>query len=249
MKFSVPISPWKVTRILIVVVICLIVASLIGQFSLYFLPDFPARDAFAPEFNVDEEGNFPSLYSALTLLLCSILLATIAWVKKIDSARYAAHWKALSFIFLYLSIDEMLSLHERIMEPLRRAGFSGFLYHAWVVPGAVLLLIFVLAFLKFLFHLPAKTRHWFIVSGAIYVSGALGVELFGGNYADLHGQENMMYAVLVTIEEFMEMLGIIVFIHTLMSYMNRLGIREFNIQIPIEQSGEVSELKTKKRWV
>ncbi len=249
MKITVPISPGKVTRILIVVVICLIVASLIGQFSLYFLPDIPGRDAFAPEFNVDEEGNFPSLYSAITLLLCSILLATIAWVKKIHGARYPVHWKALSFIFLYLSIDELLSLHERIIEPLRRAGFSGFLYHAWVVPGAVLLLIFVLTFLKFLFHLPARTRHWFIVSGAIYVGGALGIELIGGNYADLHGQENMMYAVLVTIEEFMEMLGIIVFINTLMSYMNRIGIKEFNIQVPIEKSEEISDLKPKNELV
>ncbi|MCA1991662.1 MAG: hypothetical protein LDL41_06395 [Coleofasciculus sp. S288] len=42
---------------------------------------------------------------------------------------------------------------------------------------------------KFLAHLPAKMRRLFLLSGAIYIGGAIGVELAHGYYLNFYGFE------------------------------------------------------------
>jgi len=220
-ELKIQLFPRRTIRFLFVVVLCLTLASLWGQFSVYFLPDYPLRDTFAPLFNVDAELSIPTAYSWSALLVCSILLAIIAHAKKLAGERYVRHWQALSIIFLYLSLDEAVSIHENMIEPLRATfNTSGFLYYAWVIPGAILVFICFLAFLRFLTALPAKTRRLFLLAGSIYVGGAIGIELVGGYHADLYAQQNMMYAIITTIEELFEMLGIVVFIYALLSYMS-----------------------------
>lgn len=227
---EVHLSPRKTMRFLLCVVLGLVLASLAGQFSVYFLPGYPLRDSFALLFNASGEQNFPSLYSASALLLCSILLAIIAYAKKVARERYVRHWRALSILFLYLSLDEFLSFHEGMSEPLRSAfDTSGFLYFSWVIPGAIFTLICLLLFLRFLTHLPAKTRRLFLIAGTIFVSGAIGMEVVDGKYASFYGEQNMTFAILTSIEEFLEMLGIIVFIYALLlyisSYIKGVGLR------------------------
>ena len=45
------------------------------------------------------------------------------------------------------------------------------------------------------------------------------MELVGGRHADLYGNKNMMYVMITTVEEFLEMMGVVVFIYALVSYM------------------------------
>lgn len=233
-NLKISISPWKVTRFLVAVSIILSVLSVIGQFTVYFLPDFPLRDGLTEELNVTSEGNFPTLYSTLTLFFCASLLGVISYVKASEQDPYSFHWKALSFIFIYLGLDEGLSLHEHIMEPLRKMGFSGFLYNAWVVPATFILIFLGFAFFRFILHLPKKIRRLFIVSGFIYIFGAFGLEFVEGAYGYAHGLENFNYQLIVSIEELLEILGIIVFIHTLLSYLNRLKVSSFGLEFHLE---------------
>jgi hypothetical protein len=215
------LSPRKTFRFLLLVVIGLMVSGLVGQITHYFALDYPLNYTLTQLFNVDIEQSIPTLYSWSALLLCSILLAIITYAKKVARNRYVPHWGALSIIFLYLSLDEALSLHEKTMEPLRSAlKVSGFLYFTWVIPGAIFVIICLLSFLPFLIHLPAKTRRLFFLAGTIFVTGALGMEMVGGYYSSSYGEENMIYQIIVTIEEFLEMLGVIVFIYALLSYMS-----------------------------
>jgi hypothetical protein len=58
----------------------------------------------------------------------------------------------------------------------------------------------------------------FLVSGATFISGAIGFELFGGRHLELHGNNNATYALFQTCEETLEMLGIALFIYTLLTY-------------------------------
>ena len=46
------------------------------------------------------------------------------------------------------------------------------------------------------------------------------MEMVGGYYLTFYGKHNITYAILMTIEEFLEMLGIVVFIYALLSYMS-----------------------------
>ncbi|MEG4530881.1 hypothetical protein [Microcoleus sp. D2_18a_D3] len=206
--------------------------------SLYFLPDYPSRDFLAMAFNVDGEGNIPAIYSSLALLFSSLLLGAIAHVKNLDSDRYKQHWKILSFIFLYLSLDEAGQLHEKFIDPMRSLlKATGVLYFTWIVPIGFLVAIFLFSYSKFLFHLPVSTKKLFVAATALYIGGAMGMEMPGGYLASTTGAENVSYVIVTTIEESLEMLGIVVFIHALISYIKTyVGGVSWNIYIPGKHS-------------
>jgi hypothetical protein len=220
-KFGVNLSPKSTLQFLFLVILGLCIVSLAGQFSIYFLPDFPCREIFAGMFNIDFEQNIPAIYSGGALLFCSILLFIIAHAKKVANEPRQMQWRALSILFLYLSGDEFMSLHEKFIDPVHNTlKTSGFFHFAWVIPGGIFVVICLLAFFRFIVALPPKTRRLFIIAGTVFVSGALGMEMIDGYYASLYGVKNYIYVVLITVEEFLEMLGIAVFIYALLSYIS-----------------------------
>lgn len=224
MRFAFYLTSWQITRFLLTGIFILCCFSILGQFTIYYLNDYPFRDFFANTFSVDNESNFPALSSALALLFCSVLLAAITYIKKLDKVRYSRHWQGLALVFFYLAIDEAGQLHERVIDPLRSyLKVSGIFFFTWVIPAAIILIIFGLTYLKFMLHLPASTRHLFIMAGAFYVGGALGIELIGGYHASQWGMNNFPYHVIATVEEALEMLGITIFIHALLEHLKAIS--------------------------
>lgn len=224
-----PVS--KTVKFLSLIVVALTLVSIIIQFTLHYLPYYPSREALVRLFNVDGEANIPAVYSTATLLFCAILLAIIAHAKKVVGNRFSRHWKALSIIFVFLSLDELVSLHEELINPMRSLFHtSGFLYFAWVIPGGIFVIICLLTFMQFLAALPKTTRRLFFLAGGIFIAGTLGVEMVGAYYSNLYGQENFVYAIVSTVEELFEMLGVIVFISALMSYIN-LYVKEVGLRV------------------
>lgn len=217
-------SPRRVIQILGGVVFCLTLAGIVAGFSRgihvhnnYLLTE--AIESFARLFNLTGEANIPAWYAASTLLSCAVLLATIAIAKRMNNDRYVYHWGVLSLIFLYLSIDEAAMLHEMTIKPLRSLlNTSGLFYYAWIIPGTIAVFGFVLAYLRFLAHLPKRTRLLFIAAGAIYVAGAIGLESVSGLYINSDGTWGATYELIITFEELFEMLGIVLFIYTLLDY-------------------------------
>jgi hypothetical protein len=222
MKFQFSLTPAAVTKFLLRVVVCLVVISFLTQMTVYFLPDYPFRDYFTRVFSVDYERNIPTAYSALALLFSSILLGAIAYAKNLDSDRYKNHWKILSFIFVYLALDEALQFHEKLIDPMRSLlNATGVLLFTWIVPFGFIVAIFLLSYSKFLFHLPASTKNLFVAAIILYIGGAIGMEMVGGYQASTVGMQSLPYLIAATVEELLEMLGIVVFIHALMSYINK----------------------------
>lgn len=211
---TITFNPKKIVIFLGVIIICLIAANMFGMVSKYYFGSH--RIAL---FDLDKEANVPTLYSSVTILLCAGLLAVIAIARKKQGKRDYLYWAGLAAIFVFLSVDETAALHENIIRPLRTAlHTSGVLYFAWVIPYGIFAIVLLLIYLRFLFSLNPRIRYLIIFSGIIYVTGALGGELVGGYWLGLHGQENMTYEVITTFEESLEMIGILVFIYTLMSY-------------------------------
>ena len=241
MKFQISLTPGSVTQFLLRVVVCLLVLSCLSMIVVYFFPDSQSAYYFAQIFNVDKERNIPTLYSFLALLFSALLLGVIADAKKLDSDPYKHHWKILSFIFLWLSLDEIGQLHEKLKNPMRSLlNATGFLYFTWVVPIGFLVVIFLFCYRKFLLHLPVATKKMFVAAAALYIGGALGMEMVGGYIASTTGK-NLSYVIGLTIEESLEMLGIVVFIHALMSYIKTyLNGGSWNINIPGKNT-EVTE--------
>ena len=224
------ISPQKVVRLLLIVVVSLILISCLVQFGAFFLNQSSSNSYSGRLFRLDEEINIPTLYSSLSLAFCSILLGIISYMKKIVNSQYQNYWKILSLIFLYLAVDEMCSIHEMLsaIRPLLNAG--GLFYFTWVVPGLIFVAIFVAVFWRFIQSLPRKTKNLFLIAGAIYVGGAIGIEMIGGYHSEAYGEDNLLYSVITTIEESMEMFGIVVFIYALLSYITS-QLKTINFQV------------------
>jgi hypothetical protein len=155
------------------------------------------------------------------LLLAALLLAVIAVLERKRTGSTVSPWTILSFGFVCMAVDEAWEFHERLIKPVRRllgGDRLGYFYYAWIVPGLALVTVLALFFARFLLRLPAKTSFAFLVAGALYVGGAIGVEGISGRYDELHGRRNLTYSMIATVEESLEMAGAIVFIWALLAY-------------------------------
>ncbi|MEA5625269.1 hypothetical protein [Nostoc sp. UHCC 0251] len=232
-KLKIYLSAKKTLKLLLGVVLSLVLLSLIANYNVYHLPDFPGRDTFRLLFDLNSEENIPTIYSAGALLFCSILLEIIFQAQKLAKKKNFLSWRRLSIVFAGFSLEELIGFHERVTPLLRRTfNTSGFLYYAWVILGAIFVIGFLVVFGRFVTTLPSKTRRLFFIAGTIYVAGAIGSELVGGYYESYYTQNNIVYTFITTIEEVLEMLGIIVFIYALLSYIG-CNIKAIDIGVHI----------------
>jgi hypothetical protein len=220
MNFSFLFSPKSITRLLLAIIFFLFLAS---AASLAFMAmGYNTAFGLVPLFHFDLEFNIPSLYSTLAILFCSALLRFISFKESISKGKQQGfYWKVLSYIFLYLGFDELMSLHEHI---------GGIAHHwvgdinglnesrYWTIPFIFLLILFFLFFVRFFLELPNQTKVSFFVAGFMYVTGAVGVELFSGQFILAHPRAGLLYHILSIFEELLEMIGIVLFIRALVSY-------------------------------
>jgi cellulose synthase/poly-beta-1,6-N-acetylglucosamine synthase-like glycosyltransferase len=198
----------------------LVLLSIAGQFAKFvlghaFLPGLVAL------FYVDVEHNIPTYFSVWLILCAAFLLTVIASLNRGQRKPHVSQWAILSFGFLFMAFDEAFQFHERLNIPvgmLLGDGSLGVFYFAWVIPGIALVFVLGLYFLRFWWHLPVMTRLSFLMAATFYIGGAIGVELIGSHHAELHGYENWMYSMIATLEESLEMAGLIVFIWALLKY-------------------------------
>jgi hypothetical protein len=184
-------------------------------------------------FNLDVERSIPSLYTLVLWLLCIALLSFIAYYKKKDQEPYK-YWLGMVVLFVFLSVDEFISIHETLSPYMyHMLNASGLLFYTWVVLYFVALVILGLVYLRFMIGLPAKTRNLFIFALLLFVSGAIGVEMLEGRYVEMYGRTPFFYLFLITLEEILEMVGLVVFIYALGSYINsELGILQIRTGPP-----------------
>jgi hypothetical protein len=176
--------------------------------------------AFVRLFYWDTEGNVPTWYASTLLLLCSSLLALIAYNQKTNIKPY--YWIGLAIIFLLLSLDESAAFHEHLNSPVRSLfNIEDTLYFAWVIPGSVFVLLVGIFCLKFIFQLPKDIRNLFLIASVLFVSGAIGLEIPGSYYYRLSGLSSTAFIALATIEEFLEMVGTLIFVYALLKYLER----------------------------
>jgi hypothetical protein len=182
----------------------------------------------------------------LLLLICSLWLGAIALHERQVGSGWWRYWVFLGAMFLLMSYDEAAGLHEKLIEPLRDLlGAGGFFYYAWVIPGIILVAIIFAVYLPFLFHLPPLFRWLSMLSGAIYVGGAIGVEMISGNYIEAYGRD-VTYRLITTVEESFEMLGAWLFIYSLMKYLTReCGSFELKIELT---NGATVPVEVKRKW-
>lgn len=176
-------------------------------------------------FHVSAEANVPTWFSSMMLFSAAVLVSDIARNEsRQGERRFLKHWWFLAILFLYVSLDEVAQIHEMASAPLRhRLGTGGFLYHAWVVPALIFVVALLVTYLPFLARLPLRTSMLLVLSGMVYVTGALGMELVGGYIVDHHPGEGVLRYVVTTLEESLEMCGIVLLIHALLTHRAAAG--------------------------
>lgn len=229
MSPSLQISPYSITKCLLGIVLSLLVANM-AIIYLNIILGYEHLKGFIHGFYFDAEANFPSMYSAMAIWFAAFLLWRIGMTDAEKEGHRSFYWKFLSMLFLFLGLDEFASIHEGLIQPAQQmlSAFnlmSGYLYFAWLVPYLLLTAAVGLVFYKFIFRIPARTRMLFAIAGLIFVTGAAGMEMVGGNYWAAQGWSvegtdkiDIVYAMIITLEELLEMVGIVFFIHALTSY-------------------------------
>jgi hypothetical protein len=215
------LNPSTVTRALVAAAIVLVIASMTGQVVVYW-GGHDSVYGLVHLFYVDDEGNIPTYFSSTILLFSALLLAVIAALKKQSGDRHRRYWVALSLALFYMSMDEAAQIHELMSRPVKELlghQTHGIFSIAWVIPGAAIMSLVALAFLRFVWQLPAKTRWMTFLAGALFVTGNIGFELIEGRYSEVHSVTNFPFSLLTTAEESLEMAGVIVWIHALLTYL------------------------------
>lgn len=220
LKFA--ISSRKISLILGSLSVYFAVQSLIAEYLIENVLDnniYRSLVLTIDLFSVNAEQTIPTWYSTLLLFAAAALLILIARAKYAAGDRYWRHWGGLAVILLYLSMDEGAAIHEIVADGLQNTlNLTGFLTFGWQIVAVPLVIVFIILYARFVFHLPRRTRNLLILAGALYMGGALVVEGISANQYDLQGGVTFNYLAIATIEELCEMLGAVLLIYTLLDY-------------------------------
>jgi hypothetical protein len=177
----------------------------------------------ARAFDLDEELNVPTAYQSATLLGSSVLLFSIARQTRRAGRPHAGYWVELALVFLFLFLDESVRIHERVGQFRDYLPFQAgrLVRSGWVMFGVVFVVVIAIVNLRFLLNLPRRTALALVIAGCVYVAGAVGMEIAAGPWITAHGRDNVGYALLASLEEALEMTGVIIFIHALLAYRRR----------------------------
>lgn len=184
----------------------------------------------ARQFNFVEEGNLANFYQGLQLVLAAVLLLVV-WRGKVLRKEPRGHWLALGLIFLFLGADEVAQIHETTI-----ANTIANLRHhesdktGWFWLYLPLVGLFGATYVPFLLRLPRRIAILMVISGCIYVGGAVGVEKFVNWFAGKYGDDTVAYVLIDNLGEFMESSGIALFIYTILCHMAHEG-REIAFRI------------------
>ena len=137
-------------------------------------------------FDLDKEGSIKSVFSGLQLLTNGFLASFIAYLSsRLRASRpFIALWAMISALFIYLGLDDMMMIHERVGFVLNRlSGFHGtyesfnwlWYFLPFIAIGGI---AFILA-VRSLAFISVKTRTYAILGLSGFVLTLL-IEVIGG---------------------------------------------------------------------
>jgi hypothetical protein len=219
----------KLPRLLIAIFCVLLIFNILTIIITHYTSHTTVY-GFINLFNFDSESNLPTYFSSTNLLIAAVLLYSIFYAEKMKNSANKKYWLVLSLVLFCLSVDEAASLHELLMRPMQeilesKSIDSRWLFYPWVIPGIIIVLVMAAFFLKFYLRLPIRYKVLFGISAVLLIGGAIGMEVINSfivHAVDFEG--SLTYCILMTLEESMEMTGVIVFIYALIEYMQSVKI-------------------------
>jgi hypothetical protein len=215
MKFTISANAISIVMTSIITVL-LIAHSIQAFFFIQGLADYVSFLDF------DMERNLPTFYSVMAIEICALLLFIIYCHHRKQGDSYRWAWLGLVIIFAFLGLDEATKIHENtgdLVAPMVDA--AGVLYFPWVLPYGIALGFLSIVYIPWLLSLPLATRIRFIIAAIVFLSGALGMEMLSAVYAEKTSLDSVEYIWTYTIEETLEMLGVVIFMRALIQYLHQ----------------------------
>lgn len=204
------ITARKTGLILLLIAIALTGAHVVAM-VIWFRDLLPIEEwLYFSFFDLDEEESIGTWYSALILFGAGRLALLQSRYARSGSQGWYSWWLLMAIGFHLLSLDEVAGFHEFVNTMVEDTH--------WTTYGAAIALVVAVAYLPFLWSLPVRTRWLFVISGCIYIGGAVGVEWATIWYEDNDQLNTLAYNLWTAVEEFMEMAGVVLFIYALLGH-------------------------------
>lgn len=185
-------------------------------------------------FNVANEQNLPTMFSVVVMLLNGVLTGLVGLHQWQEKQAMYLYWFVLSGIFLFLAFDEFAMIHELVGRKMEnRFELTGTSKWLSAIPYAIFVAVFFALFLRFLLHIPRATAIRFVVAGVIYVFGVLVLDMIALTiWSGIHTDGTVpIMLFLVTMEEALEMLGMILFVRALLLFVRDNITSEISVRL------------------
>jgi hypothetical protein len=224
-------NPRFVARCLATVIALIVITGAMANYAVYNLaphPDHPIADVLK-RFDLGHEPSIPAFYSASVMLATATFLIFLGRFDQSGGKSRGRHWYALSFLFVCLAIDESVMFHEMGTAAMNELDLGGQFYFSWILPGLAFAVIVATLFLRFLMSLNRRTGIGLILSGVVFVAGAIGMEfiaglIFSAAATEEDAMRSVSHVLVQAVEEGLEMVGVAMFLCILIDYAKRSGL-------------------------
>lgn len=169
---------------------------------------------------LDRENNPSTWFSAAMLATAGGLLMVIRAARPATERRW---WLFLAVVMGAMSLDEVSTAHEQVQALMGRG--DGWLYYTWVFPALMATAVVGVLAWRFLGRVSRPLRMRATVAAGVFLSGAIVTEVLGGFWTQEHGVANRTHFVRTTIEENLEMIGVLLFVAALARFAAEIRAR------------------------
>ncbi len=185
-------------------------------------------------FNLDREQNLASVYSGFKLMTLGGLSLVLGWLARlVTKGRFiSALWVLAGAGFIFIGLDDMMAIHERVGFVLNNwTGLGGFYGESfnWLIyfsPLVALALLIYLRLIQSVWEVSRPNALWMLI-GTIIFSLSLVSEIVGARLILAPVVNTKVYFQAIVIEEFLEMIGATCFFIGLAREVARIFSRVF----------------------
>lgn len=172
--------------------------------------------------DVASESNIWTWLNVVYMVLAAASLYATAYMRRQNGAVFKG-WGLTATAILLLSLDDMISIHERLeVVGLTMGGGSGFLHFAWVIPGMIVAAVLLAIFTLTIQSASASARRGFALGIAMFFGGAFGLEMVSGAILSSYGPYGF-YAAFYHVEELLEAVGMVFILCAALKELSRHG--------------------------
>jgi hypothetical protein len=182
--------------------------------------------------DLDREGNVPTWWSSFQVGLLALLCFHLSRRDRGRRGGRPVAWLLCGAALLYVSVDEVAQLHEQLNAVFHDlAGRSdGIFRFGWVFLALPVVAVFVVVMFPLLLSLPRPVAAELLAGGAVFLLGAVALEVVGSALLSAGWSRTSFPFVLeYHAEEFFEMTGVAVAFHAVARYAASSGERVLHV--------------------